>query len=63
MDEISKEQSNLAGSAAAHEKTESTWRESQARLLAIGKALPDLVFVLDEDERHTDFQIFPRISP
>jgi PAS domain S-box-containing protein len=29
-------------------------RESQARLLAIGKALPDLVFVLDEDGRHLE---------
>ncbi|MBK8537523.1 MAG: response regulator [Candidatus Competibacteraceae bacterium] len=40
---------SLTWEIAEHQQTEKALRESEARLLAITKAIPDLVFVVDED--------------
>ncbi|MCC9000516.1 MAG: response regulator, partial [Candidatus Contendobacter sp.] len=40
---------SLTWEIAEHQQTEKALRESEARLLAITKAIPDLVFVVDEE--------------
>ena len=39
---------------AEHQQTEKALRDSEARLLAMTKAIPDLVFVVDEDGRYCE---------
>lgn len=45
---------SLTWEIAEHQQTEKALRESEARLLAMTKAIPDLVFVVDEDGRYRE---------
>ncbi|MCI0691779.1 sigma 54-interacting transcriptional regulator [candidate division KSB1 bacterium] len=52
--ELSKANASLKNEIAERERIEAELRESEERLRAIAKALPDLLFVLDEEGRHLE---------